>query len=69
VGAEYDALKIVLFNLLYCAGDEMVKQTILYETLVGHSDLKPVKPNDEGLITRLETLIVIPTLLLANIIE
>lgn len=28
-----------------------------------------MKPNDEGLITRLETLIVIPTLLLANIIE
>ena len=69
MGAEYDALKIMLFNLLYCQGDDMTKQTILYEIIIGHSDLKPVKPNDEGLITRLETLIVIPTLLLANIIE
>jgi hypothetical protein len=43
---------------------------VLYDIIIGQSsDLRPVKPNDEGLITRLETLIVIPTLLLANIIE
>jgi hypothetical protein len=58
-----------MFNLLYCAGDDKTKQTILYDILIEQSALKPEKPNDEGLLARIETLIVIPTILLVNIIE
>lgn len=55
--------------MLYCDGDDHIKQTLLYDIMISSHKLKPNKPSDEFLVSRLETLVVIPTLLLANIIE
>jgi len=74
VGAEYDVLKVQLFNLFYCsntdlASDQQPKQKLLYEIITEGLDLTRVGPNDEEIVTRLEILTMIPTLLIANIIE
>jgi hypothetical protein len=60
-----------LFNLLYCDGEEREKLAILYDLILGpeQSNKKPLKPNDEQLVRRLEFIVIIPTLLIANVIE
>jgi len=67
--SEYDATKIQLLNLLYCAGDEKTKLGLLYDLVMGPEQSKTVKPTDEQIVKRLECLVIIPTLLMANIIE
>jgi len=61
----------MLFNLLYCGGDEKIKLLILYDlvTRVPHKEPSIKKVDDERLLTNLEYFIMIPTLLLGNIIE
>lgn len=60
-----------MLNLLYSEGDEKTKLALLYDLVMGpeQSNLKQLKPNDEQLVRKLEYLIMIPTLLMANIIE
>lgn len=60
-----------IFNLLYCDGEDKVKLGLLYDLVLGpeQSVKKIIKPNDEQIIRRLEYLIMIPSLLIANIIE
>lgn len=64
-----------LFNLLYCAGDDKAKLSLLYDIVVNYShgerkiNHKSVKPTDELILKKIEYLIMIPTLLIANIIE
>ena len=60
-----------LFNLLYCEGDENIKLGLLYDLILGpeQSSKKILKPNDEQIVRRIECLIMIPSLLIANIIE
>lgn len=58
-----------LFTVLYCDGEEKVKLGLIYDFILGMDHRKTLKPTDEHLIRRIESLIMIPTLLLANIIE
>jgi len=60
-----------IFNLLYCDGEEKTKLVILYDLILGpeQSIKKQIKPNDEQIVRRLECLVMIPTLLIANVIE
>lgn len=60
-----------MLTLLYSEGDEKTKLALLYDLVMGpeQSSLKQLKPNDEQLVRKLEYLIMIPTLLMANIIE
>lgn len=66
------------FNLLYCDGDESEKLSLLYDLVVGpclseqqskKKSIMELKPSNEHIIKQLETLITVPTLLMANIIE
>ena len=50
LGAEYDLMKICMFNAFYCAGDEITKLTILYDAIIGSCSKKPAKPTDEELV-------------------
>ena len=70
MGSEYDTMKICLFNYLYCAGSTDKKIGILYE-LIANSSKKLLNKgiNYEDLISKIETLVIIPTLLFANVIE
>jgi hypothetical protein len=43
--------------------------TILYDIAIGNQGSSITKPTDETLISKLEVLIIIPTMLMANIIE
>ena len=69
LGTEYDALKVYIFNLLYCSGDDKTKLLLLYDILTNHGEELPKKINDEKFIQKLELLIMIPTFLIANIVE
>ena len=58
-----------MFNMLYCAGDEITKLTLLYDVIIGSCKKKPVRPNDEELVMKIEALVNIPTLLITNVID
>ncbi|CDW80833.1 UNKNOWN [Stylonychia lemnae] len=70
---EYDAVKMNMFNLLYCEGEDKAKLGLLYDLIMAQPEQvvakKAMKPNDEWILRRLEYLIMIPSLLIANIIE
>ena len=34
--AEYDTIKMFLFNMIYLEGDEKTKLSVLYELVAGH---------------------------------
>lgn len=69
--AEYDSRKMFIFNLLYCQGDENDKLQTLYELLIEDHKKPPseLRPFDDQILKKIEYLIMIPTLLIANIIE
>jgi hypothetical protein len=60
---------VALFNILYCGGEDQIKYSLLYDLMINSDIFKPLNPNDEELLIKIEILIMIPTLLIANIIE
>lgn len=63
-------MKICLFHYLYCNATTEKKVGILYELIANSSrKLLGKNLNMDDLIGKVETLVIIPTLLFANIIE
>ena len=66
--SEFDVKKVYLLNLFYCAGEEKNKLAMLYDIIVdGNKAIK--HPNDERLIHPIEQMIMIPTVILAYLME